>query len=110
MNQESSILDFKQRCDESGSLVAVESQRDIPFEIKRIFYIFGSNQKTVRGKHANMNSQLLFICVAGTCRIRIDDGKTKKEYLLNRPNMGVLAEKMTWKEMFDFSPRTVTVR
>ena len=59
------MLEFPQRGDERGHLVIVEGMKDVPFEIKRIFYIYGSDTDVVRGQHANKKSQFVLINVAG---------------------------------------------
>lgn len=98
------MLEFPQRGDERGHLVVVESGQDIPFEIKRAFYIYGSDTNVIRGCHANRNSEFVLINVAGTSRLKVKDGKGKEEvYCLNRPYTGIYLPAMIWKEMFDFS-------
>ncbi len=69
------MLEFEQKGDERGHLVIVESRKDIPFDIKRIFYIYGSASDTVRGQHANKKSEFLLINVAGTSKVKVRDGK-----------------------------------
>ena len=92
------MLEFPQRGDERGHLVIVEGEKEIPFAIKRAFYIYGSDAGVVRGQHANRESQFVLINVAGT---------SKAMYCLNRPHTGVYLPTMVWKEMYDFSPDSV---
>ena len=102
------MIEFPQRGDERGHLVVVEGNRDIPFEIKRAFYIYGSDKNVVRGNHANRQSEFVLINVAGTSKIRIKDGKGNEVvYTLNRPHTGVYLPNMVWKEMYDFSEDSV---
>ena len=68
------MLQFHPRGDERGWLVAVEGMKDIPFEIKRIFYIYGTKGDAVRGKHANRRSEFVLINVCGECKVRTDNG------------------------------------
>lgn len=68
------LLDFKDLGDERGKLVVVEGAQDIPFEIKRVFYIYGSDNEVVRGKHANKESEFVLINVAGKSKVRVTDG------------------------------------
>ena len=68
------MLEFPQRGDERGHLVIVEGMRDVPFEIKRIFYIYGSDTDVVRGQHANKKSQFVLINVAGKSKVKVKDG------------------------------------
>jgi len=101
------ILKFKDLGDERGRMVVVEGIKDIPFEIKRVFYIFGSNDSVVRGQHANRESKFLLVNVSGTSKVRITDSKEEFVVELNCPMMGVYIPQMIWKEMYDFSVDSV---
>ncbi len=102
------MLEFNQKGDERGHLVIVEGAQDIPFEIKRIFYIYGSDKDVVRGQHANRESEFVLINVAGRSKVRVKDGKGNETlYFLDRPHTGIYLPKMIWKEMFDFSEDSV---
>lgn len=102
------ILDFPQKGDERGHLVIVESDKDVPFEIKRIFYIYGSDSTVVRGQHANKKSEFVLINVSGTSKVRVKDGRGNEAIFdLNRPHTGIYLPKMVWKDMYDFSPDSV---
>ncbi len=84
------MLEFIQHGDERGHLVVVEGMKDIPFDIKHIFYIYGSDREVVRGQHANRKTQFVLINVAGTSKVRVDDGKGNETvYSLNRPHTGI---------------------
>ena len=89
--------------DDRGSLISIESKIDIPFEIKRVYYIFGNKNNIRRGFHAHKNLQQLLIAVSGSCKILIDSGKSKEEVLLDSPKKGLLIKELLWREMFDFS-------
>ncbi len=102
------MLDFPQKGDDRGHLVIVEGMDDIPFEIKRIFYIYGSDNNVVRGQHANRKSEFILINVAGTSKVRVKDGKGNEVvYSLNRPHTGIYLPRMIWKDMYDFSEDSV---
>ena len=102
------ILEFSQRGDERGHLVVVEGHQDIPFDIKRIFYIYGSDKEVVRGQHANRKSEFVLINVAGTSKVKVKDGKGNEAiYSLNRPHTGIYLPKLVWKDMYDFSEDSV---
>lgn len=102
------MLEFSQKGDERGHLVIVEGMKDIPFEIKRVFYIYGSDDKVVRGQHANRKSEFVLINVAGTSKVRVRDGKGNEAvFSLNRPHTGIYLPKMVWKDMYDFSEDSV---
>ena len=92
--------------DPRGRLVSVEGSADLPFNIARIYYILPENGSP-RGFHAHKALQQLMICVTGSCRIVLDDGTTRSEHLLLRPDEGLFVDKMTWREMHDFSPDAV---
>lgn len=101
------IIKFNDLGDERGKLVVIEGKQDIPFEIKRVFYIYGSDSTVVRGQHANRKSEFVLINVAGKSKVRITDGKEELVVELNRPMMGVYIPKMIWKDMYDFSEDSV---
>lgn len=101
------LLNFKDLGDERGKLVVVEGGQDIPFEIKRAFYIYGSDSTVVRGKHANRKSEFVLINVAGSSKVRITDGREEFIVELNKPMMGIYLPKMIWKDMYDFSSDSV---
>lgn len=101
------MLKFKDLGDERGKLVVVEGSKDIPFDIARVFYIYGSDQKVVRGKHANKKSEFILINVAGSSKVMITDGSNKQTIELNQPMEAVYIPKMIWKEMYDFSTDSV---
>ena len=84
--------------DERGKLV-VEGAQDIPFEIKRVFYIYGSDNEVVRGKHANKESEFVLINVAGKSKVRVTDGIGEHVDELNRPMQRIYLPKMVWKDM-----------
>lgn len=102
------MLEFDQRGDERGQLVVVEGDRDIPFDIKRVFYIYGSDQEVVRGQHANRESEFVLINVAGKSKVKVKDGEGNEAiYCLNRPHTGIYLPTMVWKDMYDFSEDSV---
>ena len=101
------ILEFGDLGDERGKLVVVEGNQDIPFDIKRVFYIYGSDSEVVRGQHANRNSEFVLINVSGTSKVRVDNGFEEDSIELNRPRMGLYLPTMLWKDMYDFSEDSV---
>ena len=101
------ILEFGDLGDERGKLVVVEGAQDIPFEIKRVFYIYGSDSQVVRGQHANRNSEFVLINVSGSSKVRVDNGFEEEIIELNRPRMGLYLPTMVWKDMYDFSEDSV---
>jgi dTDP-4-dehydrorhamnose 3,5-epimerase-like enzyme len=101
------FIRFKQMGDVHGHLVVVEGNKDIPFEIARVFYIYGSEAGVVRGKHANRNSEFVLINVSGTSKVKVDNGYSSEIFELNEPHTGIYIPKMLWKDMYDFSPDSV---
>ena len=101
------ILRFADLGDERGKLVVIEGAQAVPFEIKRVFYMYGSDSSVVRGQHANRQSEFVLINVAGSSKVRITDGKEELVIELNEPMTGVYIPKMIWKDMYDFSSDSV---
>lgn len=102
------MLEFPQHGDARGHLVIVEGGMDIPFEIKRAFYMYGSDADVVRGQHANLNSEFVLINVAGKSKVRVKDGEGNEAiFCLNRPHTGIYLPSMIWKDMYDFSSDSV---
>ena len=101
------VLHFADLGDERGKLVVIEGGSAIPFDIRRVFYIYESDSTVVRGQHANRESEFVLINVAGLSKVRITDGTEEFIVELNKPMMGVYIPKMIWKEMYDFSSDSV---
>ena len=102
------IMEFPQHGDERGHLVIVEGGIDIPFNIARAFYIYGSKSDVVRGQHANRRSEFVLINVAGTSKVKVKDGEGNEAiFCLNRPHTGIYLPTMIWKDMYDFSEDSV---
>ena len=101
------IIEFSEFGDEKGNLVVIEGNADIPFEIKRVFYMYGTEKNMVRGSHANKKSEFVLINVAGKTKIKLDDGFSKCVIELDKPRMGIYIPKMLWKDMYDFSDDSV---
>ena len=101
-------ISFPELGDERGNLVVIEGNKDIPFDIKRVFYMYGSDNDVVRGKHANRKSQFCFINECGTSKIKVVDAMgEEKVFILDRPHTGVYLPSMIWKDMYDFSPDSI---
>lgn len=108
MKNEVKMLEFQQRGDQRGQMVVVEGMQDVPFEIRRIFYIYGSDKNVIRGQHANRNSEFVLINVAGKSKVKVLDGKGNEAiFSLNRPHTGIYLPTMIWKDMYDFSEDSV---
>ncbi|QLE78816.1 WxcM-like domain-containing protein [Francisella sp. Scap27] len=97
------LLKFKVYGDQRGSLVSLEENKNIPFEVKRVYYIFDTKSDVRRGFHAHTSLEQVLVCVSGSCKILVDDGKSRENILLDSPDKGLLISGLVWREMFDFS-------
>ncbi len=100
-------VDFAGRGDDLGWLVALEADRNVPFPIKRVYYIFGTREGIRRGKHAHRRLTQMMVCLTGQCKVLLDDGNTREDVVLTRNDHGLMLDPMLWHEMYDFSPDCV---
>lgn len=98
---------FQPHGDDRGQLVALEEFKDIPFRIKRVYYMYDTRTDVVRGHHAHKSLEQILICIHGSCKIRLDNGFEKKVVPLEKPYEGVYIANHIWREMFDFSEDAV---
>lgn len=96
------LIDLPSFGDERGGLVAIESNQSIPFDVKRLYYIFNTSQKP-RGFHAHIDLKQVAICLKGSCKFILDNGSIKEEVVLDKPTQGLVIEGLIWREMHDFS-------
>lgn len=101
------MIQFQQHGDERGQLVALENDKEIPFEIKRVYYMYDTIKGVRRGFHAHKKLQQILICTSGSCKIHLDDGKETAEVTLDKPYEGLLIGNNLWREMYDFSEGAV---
>ena len=101
------MLEFPQHGDERGHLVIVEGQKDIPFDIRRIYYITKVPENTIRGFHAHKELQQVLLCLNGTVKISVSDPFEKQIFTLDNPSKGLYIGPGLWREMYDFSPAAV---
>lgn len=93
---------------EKGKLSFMEACKDIPFEIKRIYYIYGIKDLNIkRGYHAHKTLKQVIFCLNGSFILELDNGYEKKEVFLNKPNKGVLIDINIWRNMKNFSKNIV---
>jgi dTDP-4-dehydrorhamnose 3,5-epimerase-like enzyme len=97
------VFQFQVMKDDRGSLVAIESLRHVPFEIKRVYYIYNVRDGIIRGKHAHRKLQQVLICVAGSCKILVDNGSERRMFVLDSPSKGLYVGQMVWREMSEFT-------
>ena len=97
------LQEFKVLGDHRGQLVALETNRQIPFDVKRVFYIYGTQEGVPRGNHSHYKTKQFLVSVAGSCKVTLDNGKTKETFDLNQPNLGLFQDALIWGTMHDFS-------
>jgi len=102
-----SIILHKVLGDHRGQLVAIEGKDDVPFEIKRVFYIYSTQQGVSRGNHSHYKTKQYLIAVNGSCKVTLDDGKTKQTFDLDESNKGLFQDALIWGTMHDFSDNCV---
>jgi dTDP-4-dehydrorhamnose 3,5-epimerase-like enzyme len=95
--------------DSRGSLIALEDHKNVPFDIRRIYYVFGTLSGVSRGFHAHKALRQMVIPVRGSCQFLLDDGVNRVTVELNDPTSGLMVEKMIWHEMHNFSDDCVLV-
>ncbi len=98
---------FQSHGDERGQLVALEEFRDIPFRIKRVYYMYDTAPGVVRGRHAHKSLEQILVCIHGSCKITMDNGREKKIVPLERPYEGLYVGPHMWHEMSEFSEGAV---
>lgn len=98
---------FPPHGDDRGQLVAIEAMRDLPFAVKRVYYIYDTLPGVRRGFHAHKCLEQILVCVNGCCKIHLDDGTDTAEVTLDQPNVGLYIANNMWREMYDFTPGTV---
>lgn len=98
---------FQPHGDYRGQLVALEEFKDIPFRIKRVYYLYDTVSDMVRGCHAHKSLQQILVCIHGSCKVRLDNGKEKKVVPLEKPYEGLYVSNVMWRQMYDFSPDAV---
>ncbi|MBQ7203833.1 MAG: WxcM-like domain-containing protein [Eubacterium sp.] len=98
---------FQPHGDDRGQLIALEEMIDIPFKIKRVYYMYDTKEGVVRGYHAHKSLEQILVCIHGSCKVRLDNGKEKKVVLLEKPYEGLYIANNIWREMYDFSSDAV---
>lgn len=98
-------IDFQRLGDDRGSLIAIEIgvENSVPFNIKRVYYLYHTALGVSRGHHAHRKLDQVAICVAGKCRMVLDDGAVREEAWMDSPERGLLLKRMVWHDMHDFS-------
>ena len=95
------IIRFNPHGDDRGQLVAINENKDIDFDIKRVYYMYETTKGVVRGKHAHKSLEQILICTSGSCKVLLDDGNDKRIVKLSKPSEGLYIGSNIWREMFD---------
>ena len=101
------ILEFPKITDPRGNLTFIEQQRHVPFEVKRVFYLYDVPTGESRGAHAHRKLHQVTICLAGSFDVLVDDGKQRRAIHLNRPWQGLYIPPMIWAAETNFDPGSV---
>lgn len=101
------MFTFPPHGDDRGQLVAIEEGIDLPFDVRRVYYIYDTLPGVRRGFHAHLQLQQILLCVNGSCKIHLDNGYETAEVLLDKPNEGLYISNDMWREMYDFSEGAV---
>ncbi len=100
-------IDLNVLGDERGSLISLEENKNIPFNIKRVYYIYGTKENIRRGLHAHKDLSQVLICINGSCKVLLDNSREKEIYELNTPDVALTIDSMIWHEMYDFSENCI---
>ena len=101
------MFTFPPHGDDRGQLVAIEEGIDLPFDVRRVYYIYDTLPGVRRGFHAHLQLEQILLCVNGSCKIHLDDGYETAEVVLDKPNEGLYISNNMWREMYDFSQGAV---
>ena len=101
------MFTFPPHGDDRGQLVAIEEGIDLPFDVRRVYYIYDTLPGVRRGFHAHLKLEQILLCVSGSCKIHLDDGHETAEVILDKPNEGLYISNNMWREMYDFSEGAV---
>lgn len=101
------LIEFEEHGDDRGTLVALEQGGNVPFDVKRVYYMYDTTDGTRRGFHAHKKLKQVLVCVHGSCIIHLDDGSETAEVPLESPNVGLMLDSAVWREMHSFSKDAV---
>lgn len=101
------MIEFPRMVDPEGSLTFIEGERHVPFELKRVFYIYDVPTAESRGAHAHKELQQVLICLSGSFDVLLEDGEQRREVRMNRPWRGLYVPRMIWAAIINFDPGSV---
>src|SRR4051794_22849828 len=97
------LIEFRHILDERGALTPVEAEKDVPFSIRRVYFIYDVSRGAARAGHSHKELQQVLIAVSGSFKVHLDDGYERQTFLLSRPNVGLYVPQMTWRNIDEFS-------
>lgn len=103
------IIDFEVHADNRGNLCSLSNNKEIPFEVKRIYYTWDMPYDVIRGGHAHKKLDEVMVCLSGSCDFVLDDGKEKVTVTLDKPNKGLYIKANLWRDFRNFSKDCVVV-
>lgn len=103
------IIELPRITDPRGNLTVAEANKNIPFDIKRVYWLYDVPGGECRGGHAHKQIKEILIAVSGSFHVTLDNGKEKQTFLLNHPYQGLLIDTKTWRTLDDFSSGAVCV-
>lgn len=101
------IIKIRKIRDSRGNLSILEGGHDVPFAIKRIYYLYDTPIGKLRGGHAHKKLKQLLVAISGSFTVRVDDGKFQEDIRLSKPDEGLYLNEMTWREIYNFSSNAV---
>lgn len=105
--KQSKIIDLPKISDQRGNLTFIEGSRHVPFDIKRVYYLYDVPGGSERGAHGHKELHQLMIAMSGSFDVTLDDGNNRRKFSLNRPYYGLYVPPMTWRELDNFSSGAV---
>ena len=103
------LIDFQAIGDDRGWLVVIEGNKNIPFDVKRVYYIYDTQNEVIRGKHAHRKLQQIIFCPKGSCDFILDDGQERTVVRLDSPHKGLYIKSNLWREFTNFSKDCVVM-
>jgi len=103
------IIDFPKIAEARGNLSVIEENRQIPFEIKRVYYLYDVPSGATRGGHCHKIMEQVLIALSGSFDVVLDDGFTRKSFFLNRPHYGLYIPPGIWRELENFSSNSIAL-
>lgn len=101
------LVDLPVKGDARGTLVALEQRSEVPFDVQRVYYVYGTQPGVDRGFHAHRRLLQFAVAVSGGCTMVLDDGRARTDVRLDRPDLGLTIGPMVWHEMRAFTPGCV---